>query len=36
MQSDPPWLPFLRRACVAPEQLARIEYKVALPADWRE
>jgi len=30
------WLPLLRKIGVVPEQLARIECKAALPADWRE
>jgi TolB-like protein/tetratricopeptide (TPR) repeat protein len=31
MRSDPRWLPFLRKIGRAPEQLAKIEFKVALP-----
>jgi hypothetical protein len=31
IHSDPRWLPFLRRIGRAPEQLARIEFKVTLP-----
>jgi TolB-like protein/Tfp pilus assembly protein PilF len=31
LKSDPRWLPFLRKASVAPEQLAKIEFKVTLP-----
>ena len=31
MRSDPRWLPFLRRIGRAPEQLAKIEFKVTLP-----
>jgi hypothetical protein len=29
--ADPRWLPFLRKLCKAPEQLAKIEFKVTLP-----
>jgi hypothetical protein len=36
IKSDARWLPLLCKIGVAPEQLARIEYKAALPADWRE
>ena len=31
IHSDPRWLPFLRRVGYAPEQLAKIEFKVTLP-----
>ncbi len=31
IHSDPRWLPFLRKVGVAPEQLARIQFKVTLP-----
>jgi TolB-like protein/tetratricopeptide (TPR) repeat protein len=31
MRSDPRWLPFLRKIGRAPEQLAKIEFKVTLP-----
>jgi len=31
IHSDPRWLPFLRKIGRAPEQLARIEFKVTLP-----
>ena len=31
LHSDPRWLPFLRRIGRAPEQLAKIEFKVTLP-----
>ena len=31
IRSDPRWLPFLRRIGRAPEQLAKIEFKVTLP-----
>ena len=31
LHSDPRWLPFLRRIGYAPEQLAKIEFKVTLP-----
>jgi adenylate cyclase len=33
IRTDPRWLPFLRRIGRAPEQLAKIEFKVALPQD---
>jgi tetratricopeptide (TPR) repeat protein len=32
IHSDPRWLPFLRKVGKAPEQLAKIEFKVTLPA----
>ena len=35
IRNDPRWLPFLRRIGKAPEQLARIEFKVALPKEWQ-
>jgi hypothetical protein len=35
IHSDPRWLPFLRKIGKAPEQLAKIEFKVALPAEWQ-
>src|SRR6201982_2042049 len=31
IHSDPRWLPFLRKIGKAPEQLAKIEFKVTLP-----
>jgi hypothetical protein len=31
IHADPRWLPFLRMTGNAPEQLAKIEFKVALP-----
>jgi TolB-like protein/Tfp pilus assembly protein PilF len=31
LHSDPRWLPFLRKVGYAPEQLAKIEFKVTLP-----
>ena len=31
MRSDPRWLPFLRKIGRAPEQLAKVEFKVTLP-----
>ena len=31
LHGDPRWLPFLRKMGFAPEQLARIEFKVTLP-----
>lgn len=33
IHSDPRWLPFLRKIGKAPEQLAKIEFKVTLPQD---
>ncbi len=33
IRQDPRWLPFLRKIGKAPEQLAKIEFKVTLPAD---
>jgi TolB-like protein/Flp pilus assembly protein TadD len=35
IHSDPRWLPFLRKIGMAPEQLAKIEFKVTLPAEWQ-
>ena len=35
VKADPRWLPFLRRIGKAPEQLAKIEFKVTLPAGWQ-
>ena len=35
IHGDPRWLPFLRKIGKAPEQLAKIEFKVALPAEWQ-
>jgi hypothetical protein len=32
IHADPRWLAFLRKIGKAPEQLAKIEFKVALPA----
>ena len=31
IHSDPRWLPFLRKLGLAPEQLAKIQFKVTLP-----
>ena len=31
LHDDPRWLPFLRKVGYAPEQLAKIEFKVKLP-----
>jgi len=31
IHADPRWLPFLRKIGRAPEQLAKIEFKVSLP-----
>ena len=31
IHADPRWLPFLRKVGKAPEQLAKIEFKVTLP-----
>ena len=36
IHADPRWLPFLRKAGYAPEQLAEIEFKVTLPEDGAE
>jgi len=33
IRNDPRWLPFLRKIGKAPEQLAKIEFKVTLPKD---
>jgi TolB-like protein/Tfp pilus assembly protein PilF len=35
IHSDARWLPFLRKIGSAPEQLARIEFKVTLPKEWQ-
>jgi TolB-like protein/lipoprotein NlpI len=35
IRSDPRWLPFLRKVGYAPEQLAKIDFKVTLPAEWQ-
>jgi TolB-like protein/lipoprotein NlpI len=35
IQADPRWLPFLRKIGYAPEQLAKIEFKVTLPKEWQ-
>jgi TolB-like protein/Flp pilus assembly protein TadD len=35
IHSDPRWLPFLRKIGMAPEQLAKIEFKVTLPKEWQ-
>jgi TolB-like protein/lipoprotein NlpI len=35
VHADPRWLPFLRKIGKAPEQLAKIEFKVTLPAEWK-
>ena len=32
IRSDARWLPFLRRLAIAPDQLARIEFTVTVPA----
>jgi len=32
IHSDPRWLPFLRKLVKAPDQLAKIPFKVSLPA----
>jgi TolB-like protein/Tfp pilus assembly protein PilF len=34
IRSDPRWLPFMRKIGRAPEQLAKIEFKVTLPKNW--
>jgi len=36
LHDDPRWLPFLREIGKAPEQLAKIEFKVALPQDGKQ
>jgi len=33
LRSDPRWLPFLGRLGKAPDQLAKMEFKVTLPDD---
>jgi hypothetical protein len=35
IQADPRWLPFLRKIGYAPEQLAKIDFKVTLPKEWQ-
>jgi TolB-like protein len=35
IHTDPRWLPFLRKIGRAPEQLAKIEFKVTLPKEWQ-
>ena len=35
VKADPRWLPFLRKVGKAPEQLAKIEFEVKLPAEWQ-
>jgi len=35
IHSDARWLPFLRKTGMAPEQLAKIEFKVTLPKEWQ-
>jgi len=35
IRSDPRWLPFLRKIGRAPEQLAKIDFKVTLPQDGK-
>ena len=35
IRSDPRWLPYLRKIGYAPEQLAKIEFKVTLPKEWQ-
>ena len=35
IHSDARWLPFMRKIGMAPEQLAKIEFKVTLPKEWQ-
>jgi tetratricopeptide (TPR) repeat protein len=35
IRSDARWLPFLRKIGKAPEQLAKIEFKLTLPKEWQ-
>ena len=35
VHGDPRWVPFLRKIGKAPEQLAKIEFKVTLPKEWQ-
>ncbi len=35
IRTDPRWMPFLRKVGKAPEQLAKIEFKVTLPQDGK-
>jgi TolB-like protein/Flp pilus assembly protein TadD len=35
IRKDPRWLPFLRKVGKAPEQLAKIDFKVTLPKEWQ-
>ena len=35
IRSDPRWLPFLRKIGRAPEQLAKIDFNMTLPAEWQ-
>jgi TolB-like protein/Flp pilus assembly protein TadD len=35
IQADPRWLPFLRKIGYAPEQLAKVDFKVTLPKEWQ-
>jgi len=35
IHADPRWLPYLRKIGKAPEQLAKIEFKVTLPKEWQ-
>jgi hypothetical protein len=35
IHNDPRWLPFLHKIGYAPEQLAKIEFKVTLPQDGK-
>ena len=35
IRKDPRWLPFLRKIGKAPEQLAKIDFKVTLPKEWQ-
>jgi len=35
IHTDPRWLPFLRKIGKAPEQIAKIDFHVTLPAEWQ-
>jgi hypothetical protein len=35
IQSDPRWLPFLRKVGQAPEQMAKIRFELKLPAELK-
>ena len=35
VHADPRWIPFLRKLGRAPEQLAKVDFKVSLPAEWQ-